>query len=86
MQVKGKFIIDNAVNALIICVLGYLAYSVYVIRANNNRSGVPPIGQVNPSVLLAGVNKSAELNLIIAVSPSCHFCRESAPFYKSAAR
>jgi len=75
--------IEVATNVAILCafiMVVALAAQRLLSTRGNARNGEPAIGA---RVTLAGVDWSkADRTLVLALSTTCHFCSESAPFYK----
>jgi thiol-disulfide isomerase/thioredoxin len=89
MELKGKSTLDTVANIAIILVCAIAAF--ILIRNhffNPNQAGGP--GQRPPEIeagekyeaLGKMVPAGAERALVVALSPTCHFCEESMPFYK----
>ncbi len=91
-QKPKKTSLDTSVNIAILVVCA-LAIFVLIPKAHeayqwltNSRPGPPPMQEVKKgerfdqlkAVLPAGTSRA----LVVAVSPGCHFCNESMPFYK----
>lgn len=75
--------IEIAANiAILIAAFAVVAFFVrnYVAGRTNN----PPSIAAGEKFALKGVDwQSSEKNLVLAVSTTCHFCTESAPFYRT---
>lgn len=76
--------IELAANIAIVvtaCLLAATVLKTYVLEQE-----IAPANNVSPIVegsrLLNSNSKNSERTLILAISSTCHFCSESAPFYK----
>jgi hypothetical protein len=75
--------LEIAVNISLLCafiMVAALAGQRFWSARTNARTASPEIGT---KVSLAGADWSkSDRNLVLALSTTCHFCSESAPFYK----
>lgn len=84
---KAKSTLDTVANIAIILVCAIAAF--ILIRNhffNPNQAGGPPPPEIETGerydALGQVVPAGAERALVVALSPTCHFCNESMPFYK----
>lgn len=75
--------LEIAANILII--IAALAVVAFFVRNYvAGRTSNPPSIAAGETFALKGVDwQSSEKNLVLAVSTTCHFCTESAPFYRT---
>jgi hypothetical protein len=73
--------LEMVANFAIICVAILIAATLYQ-RYRAEKTGPPQIA-IGASVPLSGVDwKSHSKTLVFGLSTQCHFCTESAPFYR----
>ena len=84
---KTKSTLDTVANIAIIIVCAIAAF--ILVRNhffNPNQAGGPRPPEIKAGETYAALGQlvpsGAERALVVAVSPTCHFCEESMPFYK----
>ncbi|HEY6349213.1 MAG TPA: hypothetical protein VI636_07370 [Candidatus Angelobacter sp.] len=69
--------------ANIAIIIAAIAVVLIFVRNYMQKSGLPPTIATGTKLALQNVNwQSSEKNLVLAVSTTCHFCTESAGFYR----
>lgn len=88
MELKGKSTLDTIANIAIIlvCVIaGFILVRNNFFAPQNQAGGPRPpeieVGEKHEA-LARVVPAGADRALVVALSPGCHFCDESMPFYK----
>ncbi|HBL28811.1 MAG TPA: hypothetical protein DD490_18405 [Acidobacteria bacterium] len=87
---KSRSTLDTAANIAIIlvCIVAVFYLSLQIRDRFTNRQGpaaAPPQGAAvgdQFDALVPVIPAGAERALVVAISPTCHFCTESMPFYK----
>lgn len=82
-MMKWKSGLDVAANVAILCVcilIGVIGFKKFVFTYSHNAVEIPRKGS---RIELGGVNwDRAERTLVLALSTKCHFCNDSADFYR----
>jgi hypothetical protein len=81
---RWKERLEVATNVAILCVcllIAYLGVTRFLLPSASQGINRNPV--VGTTLTAAGMDWSrADRNLVLALSTQCHFCSESAPFYK----
>jgi peroxiredoxin len=75
--------LDIAVNIAILLVAGLLATVLVKQLLLGKRSESYESVRVGEKLRVSNINQSQNKTLVLALSTNCHFCSESAPFYRN---
>ena len=90
MGVSKKIeLVANVAIIVVACLLGVVLVKNYLLRAPSDKSNErQDVGPLANEIKLDSLNIDWKQNgqtLLLVVSSSCHFCTESAPFYRQLA-
>lgn len=81
---KTEFVANIAIIIVAVLLLGVVAKRFFNSPSQQTAAARPVESQHNlGKIALPGVNWSNSPVLVLAISTSCHFCTESAPFYRN---